>query len=82
MSKVVSLVFSKVSKDIQRNIEIVHVTIYPDCLIGICAKSRRNSSASTEEIYASPFLDISLQIGCHFTAVNNSIEGLRNLSFF
>ena len=58
MSKVVSLVFSKVSKvskDIQRNIEIVHVTIYPDCLIGICAKSRRNSSASTEEIYASTF---------------------------
>ena len=52
MSKVVSLVFSKVSKDIQRNIEIVHVTIYPDCLIGVCTKSRRNSSAS---IYASTF---------------------------
>ena len=55
MSKVVSLVFSKVSKDIQRNIEIVHVTISPDCLIGICAKSRRNSSASTEEIHACTF---------------------------
>ena len=53
MSKVVSLVFSKVSKDIQRNIEIVHVTISPDCLI--CAKSRRNSSASTEEIHACTF---------------------------
>ena len=55
MSKVVSLVFSKVSKDIQRNIEIVHITISPDCLIGICAKSRRNSSASTEEIHACTF---------------------------
>ena len=44
MSKVVSLVFLKVSKDIQRNIEIVHVTVYLDCLIDICAKSRGNSS--------------------------------------
>ena len=35
------------------NIEIVHVTIYLDCLIGICTKSRRNSSLNTEEICAS-----------------------------